>query len=48
MKCERDSDWLKRDHQSLQIMRMQAVVAVRRGQPGADVAAAVGSPYANR
>ncbi len=42
MKCKRDSDGRKLDHQSLQTMRMQAVAAVRRGQPVADVAAAFG------
>ena len=42
MKCKRDSDGCKLDHQSLQTMRMQAVAAVRRGQPVADVAAAFG------
>jgi transposase len=42
MKCKRDSDGRKLDHQSLQTMRMQAVAAVRRGQPVAEVAAAFG------
>ncbi|MBK1631496.1 IS630 family transposase, partial [Thiohalocapsa halophila] len=42
MKCKRDSDGRKLDHQSLQTMRMQAVAAVKRGQPVAEVAAAFG------
>ena len=42
MKCKRDSDGRKLDHGSLQSMRMQAVTAVKRGQPVAQVAAAYG------
>jgi len=42
MKCKRDSDGRKLDHVSLQTMRIQAVKAVERGQPVAEVAAAFG------
>jgi transposase len=42
MKCERSSDGRKLDHHTLQVMRQQAVKAVREGVPVASVAAAYG------
>jgi len=42
MKCKRDSDGRKLDHHTLQVMRQQAVKAVRDGQPVAQVASAFG------
>ncbi len=42
MKCKRSSDGRKLDHHTLQVMRQQAVKAVREGQPVASVAAAFG------
>jgi transposase len=42
MKCKRTSDGRKLDHHALQVMRQQAIKAVRDGQPVASVAAAFG------
>lgn len=42
MKCKRTSDGRKLDHHTLQVMRQQAVKAVRDGQPVAEVASAFG------
>jgi transposase len=42
MKCKRTSDGRVHDHHTLQVMRMQAVKAVREGQTVASVAAAYG------
>ena len=42
MKCKRDSDGRAIDHHALQVMRQQAVKAVRRGETVANVAAALG------
>jgi transposase len=42
MKCKRDSDGRKHDHAALQVMRQQAVKAVRNGQSVESVAAAYG------
>lgn len=42
MKCKRSSDGRTLDHHTLQVMRQQAVKAVREGQPVASVAAAFG------
>jgi len=42
MKCKRTSDGRSHDHHPLQIMRQQAVKAVREGQPVESVAAAFG------
>lgn len=42
MKCKRTSDGRKFDHHTLQVMRQQAVKAVREGQPVEAVAAAYG------
>lgn len=42
MKCKRDSDGRAIDHHSLQVMRQQAIKAVRQGQSARDVAAAFG------
>lgn len=42
MKCKRDSDGREIDHQTLQVMRQQAVKAVKNGQTAASVAAAMG------
>src|SRR6059058_1969186 len=42
MKCKRASDGRKLDHHSLQVMRQQAIKAVREGQSVANVAAAYG------
>ena len=42
MKCKRTSDGRKLDHHSLQVMRQQAIKAVREGQSVANVAAAYG------
>jgi len=42
MKCKRSSDGRKLDHHTLQVMRQQAVKAVREGTPVASVAAAFG------
>jgi transposase len=42
MKCKRSSDGRTLDHHALQVMRMQAVKAVREGQTVASVAAAYG------
>lgn len=42
MKCKRTSDGRKLDHHTLQVLRQQAVKAVREGQAVADVAKAFG------
>ena len=42
MKCKRTSDGRKLDHHALQVMRQQAIKAVREGQPVANVAAVFG------
>lgn len=42
MKCKRTSDGRKIDHHTLQVMREQAVKALRDGQPVAEVATAFG------
>ena len=42
MKCKRNSDGRAIDHHSLQVMRQQAIKAVRSGQTVASVAAALG------
>jgi transposase len=42
MKCKRESDGRVHDHHALQVMRQQAVKAVRNGQTAASVAAAMG------
>jgi len=42
MKCKRDSDGRKHDHHTLQVMRQQAVKAVKSGQTVQSVAAAMG------
>ena len=42
MKCKRSSDGRALDHHTLQVIRMQAVKAVREGQTVASVAAAYG------
>jgi transposase len=42
MKCKRSSDGRKLDHHTLQVMRQQAVKAVREGAPVTSVAAAYG------
>ena len=42
MKCKRTSDGRKLDHQTLQVMRQQAIKAVREGQTATSVAAAFG------
>ncbi len=42
MKCKRDSDCREIDHHTLQVMRQQAVKAVKNGQTAASVAAAMG------
>ena len=42
MKCKRTSDGRKLDHHTLQVMRQQAVKALREGQPVAEVATAFG------
>ena len=42
MKCKRDNDGRKYDHQTLQAMRMQAIKAVQGGQSATDVAKALG------
>ena len=42
MKCKRTSDGRKLDHHTLQVMREQAVKALRDGQPAAEIAAAFG------
>lgn len=42
MKCKRTSDGRKLDHHALQVMRQQAIKAVREGQTAASVAAAYG------
>lgn len=42
MKCKRTSDGRTLDHHTLQVMRQQAIKAVREGQPVASVAAAFG------
>jgi hypothetical protein len=42
MKCKRTSDGRKFDHHTLQVMRQQAIRAVREGQTAASVAAAFG------
>jgi transposase len=42
MKCKRTSDGRKLDHHALQVMRQQAIKAVREGQSVANVAAAYG------
>ena len=42
MKCERETDGRAIDHQTLEVLRMQAIKAVGRGQSVKDVAAAYG------
>lgn len=42
MKCKRETDGRKLDHQSLQAMRMQAIKAVQGGQTVTNVAAVMG------
>ena len=42
MKCKRTSDGRKLDHHTLQVMREQAVKALRDGQPAAEIATAFG------
>ncbi len=42
MKCKRSSDGRTIDHHSLQVMRQQAIKAIREGQSAASVAAAFG------
>jgi transposase len=42
MKCKRTSDGRKLDHHTLQVMREQAVKALRGGQPAAEIATAFG------
>lgn len=42
MKCKRDSDGRKLDHHTLQVLRQQAVKAVREGQSVANVAVTLG------
>ena len=42
MKCKRDSDARAHDHHALQVMRQQAVKAVRNGETVTSVAAALG------
>lgn len=42
MKCKRTSDGRKHDHGVLQVMRQQAVKAIREGQDVSSVAAAYG------
>ncbi len=42
MKCKRTSDGRKLDHHTLQVMRQQAIKAVREGQTATSVAAAFG------
>jgi transposase len=42
MKCKRTSDGRKLDHHALQVMRQEAIKAVREGQTVANVAAAYG------
>ena len=42
MKCKRSSDGRAIDHHSLQVMRQQAIKAMREGQSAASVAAAFG------
>jgi len=42
MKCKRSSDGRQLDHHTLQVMRQQAVKAVREGEPVTSVAAALG------
>jgi len=42
MKCKRDSDARAHDHHTLQVMRQQAVKAIRNGETASSVAAAMG------
>ncbi len=42
MKCKRTTDGRKFDHHTLQVMRQQAIKAVREGQTATSVAAAFG------
>lgn len=42
MKCKRTSDGRKLDHHTLQVMRQQAIRAVREGQTATSVAASFG------
>ncbi|MCA3218958.1 MAG: helix-turn-helix domain-containing protein, partial [Burkholderiales bacterium] len=42
MRCKRDTDGRSFDHHSLQLMRQQAVKAVRNGQSAAEVAVSFG------
>lgn len=42
MKCKRESDGRAFDHQTLEVLRMQAIKAVGRGQSVKDIAAAYG------
>lgn len=48
MKCKRTSDGRKLDHHTLQVMRQQAVRAVREGQRATSVAAAMGGQRDDR
>ena len=42
MKCKRENDGRKADHQTLQLMRMQAIKAIQGGQSATEVATADG------
>lgn len=42
MKCKRTSDGRKHSHEALQVMRQQAVKAIREGQDVSSVASACG------
>ncbi|MGB0713497.1 MAG: helix-turn-helix domain-containing protein, partial [Gammaproteobacteria bacterium] len=42
MKCKRDNDGRKYDHQTLEAMRLQAIKAIRNGQSATEVAKAFG------
>ena len=42
MKCKRENDGRKSDHQTLQLMRMQAIKAIQVGQSATEVAKADG------
>jgi hypothetical protein len=43
MKCKRENDGRKADHQTLQLMPMQAIKAVQGGQSATDLAKAYGT-----
>ena len=42
MRCKRTSDGCKLDHHTLQVMRQQAIKAVREGQTATSITAAFG------